>query len=247
MSNRPYILTIGGFDPSSGAGITADIKTIEAIQCYGLAICTANTIQTDKNFTACYWTSLAIIEEQLQVILERFDIASVKIGIVENSEVLLRVLQILKDKKPEVKVILDPISSSSTGFEFHGDSGFDFDDILKHIFLVTPNLMELEQLYSDLHPEEKIKRITQHTHLLVKGGHALERGSDYLYTLSGESYLLKGSVGNYSEKHGSGCILASAIASYLALGASLKEACTQGKNYIEKALASNPSLLAYHG
>ena len=169
MSNRPYILTIGGFDPSSGAGITADIKTIEAIQCYGLAICTANTIQTDKNFTACYWTSLAIIEEQLQVILDRFDIAAVKIGIVENSEVLLRVFQILKDKKPEAKVILDPIFSSSTGFEFHRDNGFDFDDILKHIFLLTPNLMELEQLYSDLHSEEKIKRITpvSYTHLTL--------------------------------------------------------------------------------
>jgi len=57
MKNRPYILTIAGFDPSGGAGLTADIKTFESLKCYGLAVCTANTVQNDTAFSACYWNA----------------------------------------------------------------------------------------------------------------------------------------------------------------------------------------------
>ena len=66
MENRPYILSIAGFDPSCGAGIAADIKTIEALNGYGLAVQTANTIQTDTDFYSCYWTPIEVVLEQIQ-------------------------------------------------------------------------------------------------------------------------------------------------------------------------------------
>ena len=88
MRKRPNILTIAGFDPSNGAGLTADVKTFETLKCYGLSVCTANTIQDDSEFKACHWMPVEVILDQIEVLFKRFQINYVKIGIVENWETL---------------------------------------------------------------------------------------------------------------------------------------------------------------
>ncbi len=248
MKSRPHILTIAGFDPSNGAGLTADIKTFEALKCYGLAVCTANTIQNDIAFKTCHWMDVEMIKEQIDVLFERFEISFVKIGIVKNWKVLHDIVDFLLEKNNKIKIIVDPILRSSSNFDFHNSSiPREFDQILDKIYLLTPNYIEIEQLYVDKTIQETIKYISSKANLLLKGGHKQESlGRDELFTKNGKQYTFNPKGQNHSEKHGSGCVLSSAITAYLALGFPLLKACFRGKRYTEKVLSSNNGLLGYH-
>lgn len=247
MKTRPYILSIAGFDPSNGAGLTSDVKTIEALKCYGLSVCTANTVQNDVKFLACHWTSLDTIKSQINILLERFEINYVKIGIVENWEVLLEILSAVHSKNPRAKVILDPVLRSSSSFEFHASQEETLDTVLTRIFLVTPNYEEIKQLYPNKNVEQTIAHIQSKTNLFLKGGHLTNAiGKDQLYLTGGKHFVFNPKIKNCSEKHGSGCVLSSAIASYLALGFPLFKACYRAKRYTEKFLSSNRTLLGTH-
>ncbi len=249
MKQRPYILTIAGFDPSNGAGLTADIKTFEQLKCYGLSVCTANTIQNDKEFFKCDWIALDTIMEQIQVLFDRFSITTVKIGIVEDWQKLSTIIDTLLQLNPDAKIVLDPVLKSSTGFVFQNDfSETDFDKILEKIYLITPNYQEIQNLYQDKTIEETIHHIQSKTHVFLKGGHHPEKiGVDYLYTNEGKIHPFNPKKGiKIFEKHGSGCVLSSAIASHIALKYPLVKSCFKGKRYIEKVLSSNKTLLGYH-
>ncbi|PCH74377.1 MAG: hydroxymethylpyrimidine/phosphomethylpyrimidine kinase [Flavobacteriaceae bacterium] len=252
MYERPYVLSIAGFDPSGGAGITADSKTMEALKCVGLSVCTANTVQNDISFKACYWTELPLMLDQISLLFERFPIAFVKIGIVENWKVLDTLVSALLFHQPKVKIILDPVLSASASYLFHADASIDnrafLDKILDKIYLITPNFNEIKGLYTDKNIEETIAHISNKTQLLLKGGHREDfLGKDVLYHCKGTAFEMYPSTGDYSEKHGSGCVLSSAITSYLALGFSIETACLKGKRYTEKVLSSTTNLLGYHG
>lgn len=245
MKVRPNILTIAGFDPSNGAGLTADVKTFEILKCYGLSVCTANTVQDDQSFQDCYWLPIEQITAQIKVLFNRFQIDVVKIGIVENFEFLNTIIDSVLSHNSNVKIVLDPVLKSSSNFKFHSNS--DLDNVLEKIELLTPNYSEIELLYPDKNIEETITHITKKTNLYLKGGHRLDKlGKDELYIKNGKKYSLNPKSLNCSEKHGSGCVLSSAIASYLALGFPLLKACYRGKRYTEKFLSSNKGLLGYH-
>ena len=248
-NNRPFVLSIAGFDPSGGAGLLADIKTFENMGCYGLAVNTANTIQNDSKFEACHWSSEAIILQQLELLLESFSLEVVKIGIVEDLQILNKVIDKLLLKNRSIRIIWDPVLKSSSGFSFQEPQEFqkNLESILERIFVVTPNFDEIKIFYSELTMEEKIRKITGKTNLYLKGGHRVENiGLDELFTTEGDCFRLEPCRTGCSEKHGSGCVLSSALAAHLALGNSLMEAAQKAKSYIEKVLASNQTLLGYH-
>ena len=247
MKKRPYILTIAGLDPSSGAGLTADVKTFETLKCYGLSVCTANTVQNDTDFEACHWMTSDVILEQLNILFKRFQIDYVKIGIVENWNVLSLIVDELLELNPKIKIVLDPVLSSSSKFDFHNSNTEILDKLLPKIYMLTPNYNEIKQLYFELNLQDAIKHISSKTNLLLKGGHHPDKlGQDVLFTLKGKQCNLNPKFSDCSEKHGSGCVLSSAITSYLALGFPLLKACYRGKRYTEKFLSSNKSLLGFH-
>lgn len=247
MKNRPYILTIAGFDPSNGAGLTADVKTFETLRCQGLSVCTANTVQNDVHFKACYWTPLEIIKEQLEVLFERFPIDFVKIGIVESWSILQDIIALLFQKNKNIKIILDPVLKSSSNFEFHTSEAKILDTILEKIYLITPNYEEIKQLYPTKDLKETIEYISSKTHLFLKGGHRETAiGKDQLFLTNGKQYTLNPKLKNCNEKHGSGCVVSAAILSYLALGFPVLKATYRGKRYTEKFLSSNTGLLGFH-
>ena len=254
MKNRPYILSIAGFDPSGGAGLVADIKTIEALKGYGLSVCTANTIQNDKEFQNCLWVDLQTIKNQIEILINRFRIDIVKIGIVQNWSVLNEIIDFLLYKDDKIKIILDPVLSASAGFDFtklslqaESRSNELFDDVLSKIYLLTPNYQEIQKLYPNKTIEDTVKHISGKTNLFLKGGHRKEAiGKDQLFTIQGQQFNLNPKGNHISEKHGSGCVLSSAIAAYLGLGFPLLKACFKAKRYTEKVLSSNKTLLAYH-
>ncbi|MBZ9729895.1 hydroxymethylpyrimidine/phosphomethylpyrimidine kinase [Salegentibacter sp. JZCK2] len=248
-TNRPFVLSIAGFDPSGGAGLLADVKTFEMLGCYGLAVNTANTIQNDKKFEACHWTSEVIIFQQLELLLESFPVGIAKIGIVENLQVLTKVIDKLLVINQNIKIIWDPVLKSSSGFSFQEPHEFqkNLESVMERVFLVTPNFEELQVFYPELNMEETIRKISSQTNLYLKGGHRPEFiGLDELFTTEGECLSFKPNRTGCSEKHGSGCVVSSALAAHLALGDSLPEAARKAKDYIEKILASNKTLLANH-
>ena len=254
MKTRPNVLTVAGFDPSNGAGLTADIKTFEALKVYGLSVCTANTIQNDVDFVSSHWVDLEVIKHQIDILFDRFTIKYAKIGIVPDWSRLLEIIEALQGKNPDIKIVLDPVLKSSSGFDFHHtdvsilESAEQlFNTILSKVYLLTPNYKEIEELFPDKTIEETIQHISGKTNVLLKGGHRKDAlGVDELFTVEGKHLVFKSKANSVSEKHGSGCVFSSAVVAYLAQGFSLQKACFRAKRYIERVLSSNKSLLGYH-
>lgn len=245
MKKRPYILSIAGLDPSGGAGLVADCKTFEALKCQGLSVCTANTIQTDTGFFDCVWTDDALLKKQLDVLLNRFNIKVIKIGIIKNWTFLNEVLDAILRFDSTIKIVLDPVLTSSTNFDFQTSfSEENFNEVLSKIYILTPNYIEIQQLFPEKKITETIKHISSKTNLFLKGGHnEAEKGKDYLYTIEGKIHPINPKYTTVFPKHGSGCVLSSAIAGQLALGFSLLKSCFRGKRFTEKYLASSSNLL----
>ncbi len=233
---RPYCLTIAGFDPSGGAGILADIKTFEQFRTLGLAVATANTMQTEDSFNRLDWIADEIVLEQLNLLLDRYNIDFIKIGLIASGELLEKVVHLLNEKCVNPTIIWDPILGASAGGEF--DSGrfneFINNDVSKNL-LITPNLPEYESL--------GLKKSSQTIYL--KGGHSSEKGKDVLYWNEKE-YPLQPKVKTDLQKHGTGCIFSAALLANLAKNYPLIKSCLRSKRYVEKRIISNPSLLAFH-
>jgi len=246
---RPIVLSIAGFDPTGGAGVLADVKTYEQHRCLGMAVLTANTNQTETTFLSVDWFDKQTIIAQLQPLLNMYTISAVKIGIVENLDTLLEVLTLVKRGAPSALIVWDPVLSASSGFELHTSWNEEtLHQVLGMIDLVTPNVPEVRKITQTDDEIEASFQLAQLTHVLLKGGHSAVRlGVDLLFEGGIPREIpSKSDTAKFVAKHGSGCILSSAIASNLALGKNLIEACQEAKQYIEKRLSSNEHLLAYH-
>ncbi len=248
MQTNKYILSIAGFDPSSGAGITSDIKTFEAHGLYGLSVCTAITVQNDCYFEQCQWLDTPLILLQISRLFKRFDIPVVKIGIVPSWDVLLTIILKLKALNPKIKIIFDPIITASTGFNFHESENQNvLNKILQHCFVITPNYEEIKQLFPNLDIEETISHMSSLTNIHLKGGHRLDKkGWDTLIYNNIECKDLPPLSSEIYDKHGSGCVLSSALACNIRLNKDLEIAAENAKKYTETFLNSNQSLLGNH-
>ncbi|WP_233900074.1 hydroxymethylpyrimidine/phosphomethylpyrimidine kinase [Tenacibaculum piscium] len=248
MKNQNYILTIAGLDPSSGAGITSDIKTFEAHGLYGLSVCTAVTVQNDIAFKNCIWIDEKIILAQIETLFERFTITVVKVGIIQSWEILLNIILKLKKLNPKIKIVLDPILKASAGFDFHSTQNLKiFEKVLQNCYFVTPNYDEIKALFPAKNIEETIDFISEKTNIYLKGGHrATKKGWDEIYYNKIVKLNIPPIATVVSQKHGSGCVLSSALAANLALEFSLEDACKNTKWYTEQFLNSNKSLLGTH-
>lgn len=247
-TSRPFVLSIAGFDPSGGAGILADCKTFEANKVYGLALPTANTLQTEMSFSWIQWQKKEMLLESLRLFLNQFTIQAVKIGIIQNLSTLREVVLIIKKHNPKIQIIWDPVLKSSTHFDFIEQfQTSDLISFLKNIDLITPNYDEINLLMPDtINPLEKATLLSQYTRVLLKGGHNINAlGHDYLIIQKKTTILVPKKCSEFA-KHGSGCVLSSAITAFLAKGYSYTESCTKAKRFIENFLESNPSLLGYY-
>lgn len=246
--NRPIVLSIGGIDPCGGAGLFADIKTFEQHKVYGLGVLTANTLQTEESFHVIRWENQETILHAIEVMLIHYRVEAVKIGIVENLQILFQIVTTIRRLHAAIKIIVDPVIRSSTEFPFwkeEADQEYLYE-ILGKIDLLTPNYHELVQLGKEPNVQHAARKIAMYCNVLLKGGHNMEEpGVDYLYTHDSVSRLLPASR-HIFPKHGSGCVLASSITANLALGHELASACRNAKKYIESFLITNPSLLGYH-
>jgi len=247
-AERKYVLSIAGFDPSGGAGVLADIKTLEAHKVYGLGVISANTFQNDNEFKSVDWMPLEKILEQIDILRQRFSFEYIKIGLVESLETLLKIVEHSLRMSASCQVIWDPILKASAGYEFHKTINQKLlESILSKIYLITPNSKEAELLGNKENAEDNASYLSKYCHVLLKGGHRAEKiGYDTLYLKGGKQFSFRPKEKNIFPKHGSGCVLSSAITANLAKGEGLQRACLIGKEYTERILKSNKSLLAYY-
>ena len=243
--NRPIILSIGGFDPSGGAGISADIKTFEQHNVIGLSVATCITIQNENEFKKVYWLSFKQIKEQIQVLLKSYSIKIIKIGLIKDFKMLNNIISLLKKNIPECKIIFDPILKATAGFSFH--KKIALEKIIDNFFLLTPNWLEAKTLFNTDNPVLFFKEHQLNCNLLLKGGHSdNERfATDILFSKKGENIFKSKRLKNI-EKHGSGCVLSSSIAANLGLGMNLEKSCENAKKYVFNFLSSNNNRLGYH-
>jgi len=244
---RPYALTIAGFDPSAGAGVLADVKAMEASGVYGLAVCTALTVQNDISFERVNWVGLADIQDQLRALLARFSVEFVKIGLIESLPILQKLIEWLKAQNSGLRIIWDPVLKATAGYEFHPQPDAKLlQAICRELALITPNRPEALRLWPAASPEAAAAALAAWCPVLLKGGHADSHlATDVLLTPTVRHTLASPRL-LHGEKHGSGCVLSAAILSRLALGDDLPEACWQGKAYTAAFLGSSDTLLGYH-
>ncbi len=247
IPDSPIALTIAGFDPSGCAGILADIKTFQANGVHGMAVCTANTEQNVRTFKKANWIHKDEIIRQLNLLQQEVNFEFVKIGLIENFELLDRIINELIKQNPLVKIIWDPVCKASAQFVFHTEIEKNLlSKICSKLYLITPNLEEQAILAPGMNTEEAGIYLLQFCNVLIKGGHSTTAlSTDMLFTKEDTHYFESKRLENFS-KRGTGCVLSSAIVANLAKGEDLIQACANAKNYTYNYLISNPSLVGTH-
>ena len=251
---RPTVLSIAGYDPSGGAGLLADIKTFEALKVYGLGVQTALTWQNESEFERIEWKPVSDVISQLELLFRKSKVDYAKIGLVENATTFGEIVDYLQVSNPKIHIIWDPILQASAGFDFHSSSSqSDWQNYLSKLYLFTPNRLELQWLSQSSDEISAAQYFARYCHVFLKGGHRVDKlGYDYLAVFkekgeaNGKTFSFRPKGERVSAKHGSGCVLSSAITAYLAQGYPLHKACLHAKGYVTRFLSSNESLLGYH-
>lgn len=241
-TKRPVVLAIAGFDPSCGAGIAADLKAIGACGAYGIAAITALTIQNTVSVNRVIPVEPLVLIQQIEYLVEDIRPAAIKIGMLgtkENVEALREYLNSIR--LPHV--VIDPVFRSSSGSALLAEQAIDVfrAAILPLADCLTPNLDEAEILSGlKVRDIEEMKIAAERIVALgskavvITGGH-LMKPTDVLF--DGESYeIFAGDRVGPPHTHGTGCTFSSALASFLALGCSLRTATARAKNYVTQTI-----------
>ncbi len=244
----PVVLTIAGFDPSSGAGVTADIKTIAAHGCYGVACITAFTVQSTSGVRRVEAVSPDLVADTLKALTADIAIAAVRIGMLGSGKIVRAVSDFLVKEKPP-NVVLDPILKSSSGAKLVDAVGARLlkEKLLARATVITPNVDEASALtgLAVTNPEQ-MRAAAARLHVMgaaavvITGGH-LEKAIDLLSFTSKrgvEQEIFKSERQRSNSTHGTGCAFATAIACHLAQGRGLPEAVLLAKAYVAAAIVN---------
>ncbi|HVD97617.1 MAG TPA: hydroxymethylpyrimidine/phosphomethylpyrimidine kinase [Cytophagaceae bacterium] len=245
---RPNVLSIAGFDPCGGAGLLSDCKVFEMHQVQGMGVCTSLTFQNESEFAGLTWVSLADIEKQMEMLFKKYAFGYVKIGLVQGLNELDTIIDSLQQKNPTVRIVWDPILKASAGYDFHNDIDAEkLIRILKKIYLLVPNFPEMELLNPDgVTPAISARKMSKYCRIFLKGGHSTTNVAEDILFENEKQYVFTQNKIENGEKHGSGCVLSSAILANLAKGYELVESCRKAKNYTAGFLSSTKGLLGYH-
>jgi hydroxymethylpyrimidine/phosphomethylpyrimidine kinase len=240
----PRVLTVAGSDSGGGAGIQADLKTMLALGVHGMSVVCAVTAQNSLGVQGYWELPPEAVEAQLDSVLSDIGAQAIKTGMLASSTLVETVAARLAAY--DAPVIVDPVGVSK-----HGDSllARDAVDAVRHKLLpvatlVTPNLWEVELLTGvRVEGEDDLPRAAEAVKalgpawVLIKGGHLPDRPVDLLFDGT-DTHLFSADRHDNRHTHGTGCTLASAIASHLALGLPLPDAVDAAKRYVTGAIAA---------
>ena len=238
----PVVLSIAGFDPSSGAGIAADLKSFAAHGCYGVAAVTALTIQNTQGVFALHPTEPAVLKDTIAALLADERVRAIKVGMLgtrANAEVVDEILE----SNPALPSVLDPVFRSSSGKDLADVECQEYvrEQLIKRASVITPNLFEASAMTGlRVENQEAMKAAARKLvemgarAVVVTGGH-LDKAMDVLCDGSGLEVFIGDRV-KPDNTHGTGCTFSSAIAANLALGRQLRDAVVLAKAYVTEAI-----------
>ena len=239
----PIILSIAGSDPSGGAGIQADIKTISALRGYAATVITAVTVQNTLGVKDVNFLSADLVSAQTKAVMEDLHPAALKIGMTGRTDIVEAIAQILS-QYPGTPVVLDPVMLSTSGHALTDPEAIETlrTTLFPLCRLVTPNLHEAAYLLGHpLHTPEEMESAAMELSsrygcaFLLKGGHLKgEAMTDILYDQ--KIYKFTSPHIDTHNLHGTGCTYSSAIATLLGHGHTLPEAAGYAKQYMNKAI-----------
>jgi len=244
----PVVLTIAGFDPTSGAGVTADVKTIAAHGCYGVACITALTVQSTTGVRRVETVDPQLMAETLQELSADLEMSAVHIGMLGSGKIA-RVVSDFLEKSGLGNVVLDPIIKSSSGYDLIDPAGrrLLIERLLPQSAVITPNVDEAAALTGlPVANLEQMRQAATRLHemgataVVITGGH-LEKALELLSFTSRhgtEQEVFKSNRLVSKSTHGTGCAFATAMACHLAQGRGLPEAVLLSKAYVSAAIAN---------
>ena len=240
----PAVLTFAASDPTSGAGLQADILALASMGCYPLSVLTAITVQDTAGVDSVFAIDPDWVADQARCLLEDMPVAAFKMGMLGSTEIVTVVAEVVSDY-PDVPLVLDPVLASGRGDEFASD---DMVSAIRELLVpqstvVTPNIPELRRLADDDDGDASLAECAQRLldtgceYVLVTGTHD-STTADVVNTLYHRGGVLRADSwqrlpGSY---HGSGCTLASALAANLARGLDIGDAVYEAQDYTWHAL-----------
>ena len=244
MKTYTRVLTIAGSDSGGGAGIQADLKTISACGCYGMSVITAVTAQNTRGVAAIHPVPVSVIAAQIRAVLEDIGVDGIKIGMLYSREAVEQVALALGPCDC-TSIVMDPVMIATSGDSLVGGevAGAMKERLFPLVRLLTPNIPEAESLLgrtigSDLADAARQMAGDFSLSVLMKAGHLQgEKLVDVLYDHdSGMLTMFETRRVQTENTHGTGCTLSSAIASFLARGATLPQAVRQAEDYLHGAI-----------
>jgi len=249
MSNQspPSVLTFAGTDPSSGAGLQADILTFASIGCHPLSVVTAITAQDTVGVNGVLPMDAEWVNDQARAILEDVQVSAFKLGLLGSVENIAVIAEIMADY-PDVPLLIDPILTSGRGDDLSNDEMMEamIELLFPQATLITPNSLEARRLaFAEDNDEVALTSLDESAarllamgseYVLITGTH--ERTHEVTNTLYGDNHFIKSYkwerlAGSY---HGSGCTLTSAIAACMAHGLTLEEAVLEAQEFTWQTL-----------
>ncbi len=241
MRQYHTVLSIAGSDPSGGAGIQADVKTISALGCYAMTAITAITVQNTTGVFGVEAVSPAIVEAQIDAVFADIRPMAVKTGMLYDTACVDAVARALARHKAE-NIVIDPVMVSTSGSPLIEPEAIEA--IKSKLFpmsaLITPNRNEAIWLTGETDPERQAEALHAMgcRNVLLKGGDSdrTDVKTDFLSIVGTGLTALNADAVDTRNSHGTGCTLSSAIASYLAMGHSIDDAVARGKLFVTRAL-----------
>lgn len=253
QNSLPIVLSIAGFDPSGGAGIIADVKTIQAFSCRPVAAITSLTFQNSQGVFGAIHQTADSLRAQVIAIIDDLPVAAVKVGMLPTRELVLEVTRLLRENQLPAPVV-DPVLRSTSGYDLIEDNAIEplVRALMPLARVITPNIPEAERLTNlSIKDEDGMRKGASRLRelgaraVLIKGGH-LRRGSGVggqwpvessreaidLLDDQGQVTIFRGEWIDAQRVRGTGCMLSSAIAVGLAKGAQLNEAVAVAKRFV---------------
>ncbi len=252
MKHYPCVLTIAGSDPSGGAGIQADIKTISALGAYAASAITAITVQNTCGVSGVCPVPPLYIKGQIEAVMTDIYPSTVKIGMVGETGAIHSIAGCLNRFRPE-HIVLDPVMVSTSGHKLMEDDAIEAltTQLMPLSTLVTPNLDEAGTLVGNpVSTVDQMEAAAQELlgygcqAVLVKGGHLGREMICDVLRIKDDPHVYRFPLEKIRSRntHGTGCTLSSAIATFLALGESLSEAVQKAEYYVHQGILAGKDI-----
>ena len=248
MTKTARILIIAGSDSGGGAGIQADIKTVTMLGGHAMTAVTAITAQNTLGVSAIHAVPAEVILAQIDAVVEDIGVDAVKIGMIGSAfaaNLIAERIERLKQDQPRLPIVFDPVMVATSGAELADDATVAaFGRLMDLATIATPNMPEIQRLTGEEDPvAAALHLVGKHgCAVLIKGGH--EEGDALADALIETDNMTswQGQRIDTTSTHGTGCTLASAIATFLAEGCSLSHAVARAREFVRIALFEAPNL-----